>query len=82
LSRLRQNLIVALIAALTMWPSARSDAQSLPGRLSDKDFWAMVVGLSEDGGSFVSDNIISNEIEFQRAIPDLLRSTDPVFIWA
>ena len=36
----------------------------------------MVVGLSEDGGSFLSDNIISNEIEFQRAIPELQKSTE------
>jgi hypothetical protein len=77
LSRPGQNLIVALIATLTMWPSARAAAQSLPDRLSDKDFWAMVVSLSEDGGSFVSENIISNEIEFQRAIPELQKSTEP-----
>jgi hypothetical protein len=41
--------------------------------MSDKAFWAMVVGFSEDGGSFVSDNIISNEIEYEHAIPELQR---------
>jgi len=71
-----RHLIAALIATLTMWPCDRLAAQSLPGRLSDGDFWKMVVGLSEDGGGFVSDNIISNEIEFQRAIPELQKSRE------
>jgi hypothetical protein len=48
-------------------------AQSLPASVSDKDFWAMVDGFSEPGGSFASDNIISNEIAFQRVIPELNR---------
>ena len=46
-------------------------AQSLPATVSDKDFWAMVDGFSEPGGSFASDNIISNEIAFQQVIPEL-----------
>src|SRR5262249_32464805 len=41
-------------------------------RISDQQFWQMVGGMSEGGGTFVSDNIVSNEIEFQRPIPDLL----------
>jgi hypothetical protein len=45
----------------------------LPDKLSDHDFWMMVNGFSEPGGTFVSDNIISNEIEFQRVIPDVQR---------
>jgi hypothetical protein len=49
-------------------------AQSLPVAVSDKDFWAMVEGFSEAGGSFASDNIISNEIAFQQVIPELRRS--------
>ncbi len=35
----------------------------------------MVTGMSEDGGSFVSDNIVSNEVEFQHAIPALQKTT-------
>jgi hypothetical protein len=63
--------IVVVAAVLTLCPSARGGAQPLPTKMSDKAFWAMVVGFSEDGGSFVSDNIISNEIEYQHAIPEL-----------
>jgi hypothetical protein len=53
----------------------QSAGQSLPSAVSDKEFWTMVVDLSEDGGSFVSDNIISNEIEFQYPIPELQKRT-------
>ena len=49
-------------------------AQSLPTSISDRDFWAMVDGFSEPGGSFASDNIISNEIAFQQVIPELRRN--------
>jgi hypothetical protein len=45
----------------------------LPDKLSDHDFWTMLNEFSEPGGTFVSDNIISNEIEFQRVIPDVQR---------
>jgi hypothetical protein len=63
--------IAVVAAVLTLCPSARGGAQPLPKKISDKAFWAMVVGFSEDGGAFVSDNIISNEIEYQHAIPEL-----------
>jgi hypothetical protein len=49
-------------------------AQSLPASVTDKDFWAMVDGFSEPGGSFASDNIISNEIAFQQVVPELKRT--------
>lgn len=45
----------------------------LPDKLSDHDFWTMLNEFSEPGGTFVSDNIISNEIEYQRVIPDVQR---------
>jgi hypothetical protein len=35
----------------------------------------MVDGFSEPGGSFASDNIISNEIAFQQVIPELQRAS-------
>jgi hypothetical protein len=42
-------------------------------RLSDRDYWHLMSSMSEEGGSFVSDNIISNEIDYQRVIPTLVR---------
>jgi hypothetical protein len=51
----------------------RIQTEVLPDKLSDHDFWTMLNGFSEPGGTFVSDNIISNELEFQRVIPDVQR---------
>jgi hypothetical protein len=76
--RRRQLLIAALVtlAAGWLWLSPRSHvaAQSLPTSISDKDFWGLVVGLSEPGGYFRSDNLISNELAFQRIIPELQKT--------
>jgi hypothetical protein len=47
----------------------RVRTEVLPDKLSDRDFWTMLNEFSEPGGTFVSDKIISNEIESQRVIP-------------
>ncbi|MEQ1689928.1 MAG: hypothetical protein ABMA00_01485 [Gemmatimonas sp.] len=43
----------------------------LPDRLSDSTFWRMVVDLSEPGGSFQSENFVSNEMGLQHVIAHL-----------
>ncbi len=52
-------------------------ADTLPARLSDEAFWKLSVDMSEDAGSFRSDNLLSNEIWFQTVIPELLAKTKP-----
>jgi hypothetical protein len=52
----------------------RAPADSLPARLSDADFWEMVSAMSEPGGFFRSDNLVSNEVTFQHVIPELQRT--------
>ena len=56
---MKPALVVVLGFLFVAAPSVL--AQSLPTSISDKDFWAMVDGFSEPGGTFASDNIISNE---------------------
>lgn len=51
--------------------SWRGTDDSLPRRLSDADFWGMVTTISEPGGFFRSDNLVSNEVTFQHVIPEL-----------
>jgi hypothetical protein len=66
--------ILALTAIVSTWPlapSVRTAAPELPSRLSDKAFWQLITDLSEAGGSFRSDNFLSNENAFQTVIPDL-----------
>jgi hypothetical protein len=59
-------------------PRERSESKErLPTRLSDAEFWALINELSEPGGSFRSDNLLSNEVWLQYVIPDLLNVAKP-----
>ena len=78
----RRHILVAALAAVAtvgVWfsPRAHVAAQSLPTSISDKDFWTMIVGFSEPGGFFRSDNLISNETTFQYVIPELQKTPHP-----
>lgn len=53
-------------------PAPAPAAKTLPARLSDAEFWKLIGDLSEPGGSFRSDNLLSNEVWLQYVIPDLL----------
>jgi hypothetical protein len=66
--------LAAIVVTLAFGASVDGGMESLPQRLSNHEFWTIVDGLSEGGGSFVSDNIISNEVEFQRVIPEVQRT--------
>lgn len=48
-----------------------------PARLSDADFWALVETMSEPGGSFHSENLVSNEIRYQQILPTVERLAAP-----
>ena len=67
-------LRLLIVAAGLLFVAQPVLTQSLAASISDKEFWAMVDGFSEPGGSFASDNIISNEIAFQQVIPELKRT--------
>lgn len=44
---------------------------TLPKQLSDRAFWGMVTDFSESGGVFPSDNLLSNESNYQNVVPEL-----------
>jgi hypothetical protein len=69
-----KKLRVAAIALFALWLVVEPRAAALPASLSDAEFWSMIENFSEAGGSFASDNIISNEIAFQQVIPELRRA--------
>ena len=56
---------------------AATSARALPDKLSDAEYWALIERLSEPGGNFQSDNLVSNEIYKQTIIPDLVTITKP-----
>jgi hypothetical protein len=58
-------------------PAPVSVRATLPDRLSDAEFWELSQSLSEPGGSFRSDNLLSNEVYLQFVIPDLLAVNKP-----
>src|SRR6185295_15519125 len=75
---LAEPLSTVCAAALRSVQSAPSVSrgEDLPSRFTDKAYWQLIGDLSETGGSFRSDNFLSNENEFQTVIPEL-RTTLP-----
>ena len=69
------TLALALIAAIV---SSSAGAQRLlPTRLTDQEFWKLSSESSEPGGTFHSENLVSNEIRFQTIVPALTRTAVP-----
>jgi len=78
----RRSTVALALLALCSWlmvagdggagtsASARAD---LPQQLTDQQFWRLSTSFSEPGGTFHSDNFVSNEGQFQRVVPDLVR---------
>ena len=64
-------------AAPAQAPAPAPAPAALPDRLSDQEFWSLVTDLSEPGGSFRSDNLLSNEVWLQHVIPELLTLAKP-----
>jgi hypothetical protein len=58
---------LALVAAPE--PHTLADAPSL----TDQEFRSLVTSVSEPGGTFVTDNIVSNEIAMQDVLPEIER---------
>ncbi len=77
--RLASVSFLAALVALTSPALATTEtrASELPSRLSDQEFWGLTERLSEPGGSFRSDNFLSNERGYQVVIPELLKVARP-----
>jgi hypothetical protein len=65
------------VASAPPAPAPAPTPVTLPERLSDAEFWTLVTDLSEPGGSFRSDNLLSNEVWLQYVIPELLSVATP-----
>jgi len=76
-----RRLVFVIVLALTLGvsigsprPAARED---LPSRLTDSEFWRLAVESSESDGYFRSDTLTSNELLYQRVIPELVERARP-----
>ena len=66
-------MLALALSAAAGCQAALPRPSSIPDRLTDGEFWALSVSLSEPAGSFRSENLVSNEHTFQYVIPDLVR---------
>ena len=65
-------ILVCVSAAVHPLPDGQAAARAVPSQLSDEQFWKLSSSLSEQDGTFRSDNLLSNELNFQYVIPELL----------
>jgi hypothetical protein len=63
--------------ALCFFFSVAWSAEQLPARIADEEFWKLIVESSEAGGSFVSDNFVSNELAIQEVLTTLTEGRKP-----
>lgn len=69
---IRVLLATTMVAALGALAGCEKLESTIPERLDDSTFWAMVNDMSEPGGYFHSDNFVSNELGFQYVIDEML----------
>jgi hypothetical protein len=67
----------ALAAVYLLSPNDAVLRPEPPASLTDAEFWAFFTTMSEPGGTFLSENFVSNEVSFQEVIPALQRSLTP-----
>ena len=67
----------AIAATLPAAPAAAQLTRSIPASLTDREFWDFFTTMSEEGGSFPSENFVSNEQTYQHVIPTLKRTVTP-----
>jgi hypothetical protein len=72
----RRLVVVAAFAVPVSVVSAQVK-RAMPDSLTDREFWQFFTNMSEVGGSFPSENFISNELTYQHVIPTLQRSLSP-----
>ena len=63
--------LLAVRASAGQVSAIEAPRSELPARLTDQEFWSLSEDLSEPGGQFQSDNLLSNETGFQMVIPEL-----------
>src|SRR5215471_1135653 len=69
--------VFAMLLAIGASPSPRAAAAP---SLTDQEFRTLIANLSERGGTFVTDNIVSNEIAMQDVLPELERTHRGAYI--
>lgn len=78
---MKSGLLAALVAAALAVAASRAPrVVAAEPSLTDREFRTLVTSLSEQGGTFVTDNIVSNEIALQDVLPELERTHRGAYI--
>jgi hypothetical protein len=72
-----RHLLVGAFLVLAAARLAPRTEAVLPDSLTNEEFWALSTSVSEPGGTFRSENLLSNERMLQHVIPGLIRGTKP-----
>ena len=73
----RVPLLVVILLLTVSLASVITAAPPVPTQLTDEQFWQLSSSMSEADGEFRSDNLLSNELNFQYVIPELVRGAQP-----
>src|ERR1700733_5102717 len=73
LNRFARVAVLCLAALVSSRPAA-GQARGLPESLTDREFWQFFTAMSEDAGTFPSENFVSNEKLYQYVIPEVQRT--------
>ena len=70
-------LFMMISTALILSGGPPPQGNTLPGEISDADFWRIISEFSEPGGTYPYENFVSNEPSVQNVIPALRKITKP-----
>src|SRR5678809_562889 len=73
----RASFVAAILLLTASLVSLTTAAPPVPTQLTDEQFWQLSSSMSEADGEFRSDNLLSNELNFQYVIPELLSVAQP-----
>jgi hypothetical protein len=78
----RRVVLSALAAVVFTKPAGAQLRRDRASALTDAEFWQLFSTMSEPGGSFSSENFVSNEMTFQHVIPALQKTvrSDGVYL--
>jgi hypothetical protein len=65
------SALLCVLALLLVTPEQPTEGREDSLRIDDAAFWRILTDFSEPDGYFHSDNLVSNELAFQRVIPTL-----------
>jgi len=74
-------VVVAGVLVLAGTRGLGAAADTLPDRLTDDAFWRLSTELSEPGGEFRSDNLLSNELYYPEVIGPLVRQVKSASVY-